>query len=96
MRRSAAWARRPLVRGMIPWFASGMKFPAVVVGVLAFAVSLMAAAPSVSKVEPPNWWVGHSLNPIRLLVHGRNLAGAKLGGARGRKVEAGTGKAAGT
>lgn len=73
-----------------------MKFPAAVLGVLAFAVSLAAAAPSVSKVEPPNWWVGHSLNPVRLLVHGSNLAGAKLGGAPGLKVGAVTVNAAGT
>lgn len=38
---------------------------------------LSAAAPEVSKVEPPNWWIGHSINPVRLLIRGRNLAGAR-------------------
>jgi glycosidase len=38
----------------------------------------LAAAPEVTKVEPPGWWAGHSLNPVRLLVRGRNLAGARV------------------
>ncbi len=36
------------------------------------------AAPSVVKVEPPNWWLGHSVNPVRILVRGRDLQGAQL------------------
>ena len=34
--------------------------------------------PAVTKVEPPFWWAGHTINPVRLLVRGRNLAGAKV------------------
>ncbi len=34
--------------------------------------------PSVSKVEPPFWWAGHSINPVRLLVRGENLSGARV------------------
>lgn len=37
-----------------------------------------AAAPVVEKVEPPNWWVGHSINPVRLLIRGKDLKGARL------------------
>lgn len=37
-----------------------------------------AAPPEIIKVEPPNWWAGHSINPVRLLLRGRNLAGAKV------------------
>jgi hypothetical protein len=37
-----------------------------------------AQAPGGEKVEPPNWWAGHSINPVRLLVRGRHLAGARL------------------
>lgn len=37
-----------------------------------------AQAPVVDKVEPPNWWAGHSVNPVRLLIRGRNLAGTRL------------------
>lgn len=36
-----------------------------------------AQEPVVRKVEPPNWWAGHSINPVRLLVRGERLAGAR-------------------
>ena len=36
----------------------------------------------IEKVDPPNWWAGHSVNPVRLLVRGRNLAGATFECAR--------------
>src|SRR5918911_4806678 len=50
----------------------------------AFALLLTAAAfaraqdgPAyVGKVEPPSWWANHSINPVRLLVRGKNLRGA--------------------
>jgi glycosidase len=47
---------------------------------------VLAAAPEVTKVEPPSWWPGHSLNPVRVLVRGRNLAGARVTGAEGMQV----------
>lgn len=34
--------------------------------------------PSVSKVEPPSWWVHHTINPVRLLVRGKNLREARV------------------
>lgn len=46
------------------------------------AATAIAAAPQVSKVEPPDWWVGHSINPVRLLVRGRDLGGARAECAR--------------
>ena len=43
------------------------------------ALSLLHAQDSgVDKVEPPSWWVSSTWTPIRLLVHGRNLAEAKV------------------
>lgn len=36
-----------------------------------------SAQPSISKVEPPSWWAGHSINPVRLLIRGGNFHGAK-------------------
>src|SRR5215218_2676056 len=27
----------------------------------------------VDKIEPPSWWAGHTINPVRLLVRGSNL-----------------------
>ncbi|MBA2503309.1 MAG: cyclomaltodextrinase N-terminal domain-containing protein [Pyrinomonadaceae bacterium] len=35
-------------------------------------------APEVTKVEPPNWWANHSVNPVRVLVRGKNLTGARV------------------
>jgi neopullulanase len=34
--------------------------------------------PSVTKVEPPSWWAHHSINPVRLLVRGKNLRDARV------------------
>jgi len=39
-------------------------------------------APIVSKVEPPNWWAAHTINPVRLLVRGKNLHGARVTATR--------------
>ena len=49
-----------------------------------------ALAPEILKVEPPNWWAGHSIgstgNPLRVLIRGRNLQGAKLSAKPGFTV----------
>jgi glycosidase len=44
------------------------------------AASVCAAQrlPSVTKVEPPNWWAGHSINPVRVMLRGQNLSGARI------------------
>ncbi|HEY2976178.1 MAG TPA: alpha-amylase family glycosyl hydrolase [Pyrinomonadaceae bacterium] len=34
--------------------------------------------PAVLKVEPPSWWAGSSVNPVRLLIRGSNLKGARV------------------
>jgi glycosidase len=53
----------------------------------AFAASLLlllasagtrAQGPHVIKVEPPSWWAGHMVNPVRLLIRGANLRGAHV------------------
>ena len=53
--------------------------------ILFLVASLLIAAntfaqnrPEVSKVEPPGWWANHSINPVRLLIRGKYLQGAKL------------------
>jgi glycosidase len=38
--------------------------------------------PEILKVEPPGWWAGHSINPVRLLVRGRHLKGARVESSR--------------
>jgi glycosidase len=47
---------------------------------LIFMASLCAAqsAPEVLKVEPPNWWAGHTINPVRVMIRGRHLHGARV------------------
>ncbi|HUQ83871.1 MAG TPA: alpha-amylase family glycosyl hydrolase [Gemmatimonadaceae bacterium] len=51
--------------------------------VLVLASSLASAqAPVFEKADPPNWWAGHSINPVRVLVRGRHLAGARSQCAR--------------
>ncbi len=55
------------------------------------------AAPRVTKVEPPSWWAGHSINPVRLLVRGENLHGARVQATRsGAEASAVTVNSAGT
>jgi len=44
----------------------------------AFPIAISAQAPVVEKVDPPNWWAGYSINPVRLLVRGQHLAGARV------------------
>ena len=34
-------------------------------------------APTVEKVEPANWWVGSTINPVRVLIKGTNLGGSR-------------------
>ena len=41
-----------------------------------------AQAPVIDKVEPPNWWTGSTINPVRVLIRGHNLAGARVQCAR--------------
>jgi glycosidase len=45
---------------------------------LCFVLSVVAQAPEIVKVDPPSWWVGSSLNPVRVLIRGRNLQGASV------------------
>jgi len=40
--------------------------------------AVLAAPPTVSQVEPPNWWPGHSINPVRLILSGAHLANARV------------------
>ncbi|HBE82743.1 MAG TPA: alpha-amylase family glycosyl hydrolase [Pyrinomonadaceae bacterium] len=36
------------------------------------------AAPTIEKVEPPNWWAGHSIETVRVMVRGNELFGATI------------------
>ena len=57
----------------MPRFAFASLFVAVV-----FISALGQDAPSVTKVDPPSWWANHTVNPIRLLIRGKNLSGARV------------------
>ena len=54
------------------------RIAAVAFFIWVVAVGALAQRPEVFKVEPPNWWANHSINPVRVLVRGRNLAGARV------------------
>ena len=59
------------------------SFSLIILYLLCFFVagscsSTYAQAPSVTKVDPPSWWARHTINPVRLLVRGTNLAGASV------------------
>src|SRR5215470_6586864 len=42
----------------------------------AFSLSLVAQ-PSITKIEPPNWWTGF-VSPVMVLLYGDNLKDAKF------------------
>jgi neopullulanase len=46
-------------------------------------IIFLDAQPQVTKVEPPNWWAAHTINPVRLLISGNQLTGARLSSTRG-------------
>jgi neopullulanase len=43
-----------------------------------FLCSASAFAQSITKVDPPSWWAKHTFNPVRLLIRGTDLAGARV------------------
>src|SRR5882724_1648713 len=46
--------------------------------VLGSALPAFAQAPEILKIDPPSWWIRSSLNPVRLMIRGRNLQGAQV------------------
>ena len=46
-------------------------------------------APTVTKVEPPSGWTGSTLDPVRLLVRGTHLHGARVEAPEGSGLEVG-------
>ena len=50
-------------------------------------VAASYAAPSVTKVEPPNWWVHQTRNPIQVLLTGTELKDASVTGPKGFRIE---------
>ncbi len=52
--------------------------PLVLLLTLLGSLEALAQAPQVTKVEPPNWWVGHSINPVRVMIRGTYLSGGRV------------------
>lgn len=57
-----------------------------------FAAFLCSApllgAPVITKVDPPNWWVPHTLNPLQVMITGNDLKNAVVNSAsRGFKID---------
>jgi glycosidase len=65
-------------RGHSPFFLVILAFGLAGAGTVSAAWAANSRAPRVEKVDPPNWWVGHTLNPVRLLVRGANLHQARV------------------
>jgi len=61
-----------------------MRSPVPILGLAALLGLSWPApeAPHVAKVEPPSWWAGHSIDPVRLLLTGAHLDGARIESAR--------------
>jgi len=50
-----------------------------VIGVhLWLSISVAAQTPEILKVDPPSWWTRSTINPVRLMIHGRNLQDARV------------------
>ncbi len=47
---------------------------------------LHAEPPQATGVEPPSWWLNSSVNPVRILIHGKNLKGANITAPAGTTV----------
>jgi len=41
----------------------------------------------IEKIEPPSWWARHTINPVRLLVRGRDLKYARVSAEKGAPFE---------
>ena len=52
-----------------------------------FARAQNGPAPHVEKLEPPSWWAGHTINPVRLLARGMDLKDVRVFAERGAPFE---------
>jgi glycosidase len=40
--------------------------------------SAIIEKPQIDKIDPPNWWLNHTINPVQVLIYGRNFSNSKL------------------
>src|SRR5438105_5712220 len=81
--RTSETQDRNSISGRFPFAI--MHFPRTIPLVSLLVIVIAAAgigaaqnSPVVIKVEPPSWWAGHSINPVRILIRGRNLQSASV------------------
>lgn len=74
--RSAQTEKRPM--GVRNRFTSRTLMRVLWLVLVASGMGHAAGRPEVWKVEPPDWWIGHSLNPVRIMIRGANLTGARV------------------
>jgi glycosidase len=56
-----------------------MKTVLITIAAMLLHAGLAAAqAPVVEKVDPPDWWTRSTVNPVRVLVRGKHLTGARV------------------
>jgi glycosidase len=58
-------------------FRTSRKAIASIFFCFALASACFSQVPEILKVEPQSWWIGSSVNPVRLMISGRNLTGAR-------------------
>lgn len=46
--------------------------------VLLYTIVAVAQSPEILKVDPPSWWTRSSVNPVRLMIRGRNFQDARV------------------
>jgi glycosidase len=80
----------PLPLSSLPPFSSLLPLPRFAfVSLLTLVISFTTPAqtsPAVTNVDPPSWWSNHTVNPIRLLIRGRNLSGARIKSPSGLRI----------
>src|SRR6476659_3957669 len=52
----------------------------VLSALVAGSLPLSAAAQplTITKIDPPSWWLGSTVNPVRVLLHGTRLTDAHI------------------
>jgi len=57
---------------------TAMKYAQSLIWLMMLGAAVLAQPPAVEKVEPPNWWAGHSVGTVRLLVSGKGFRNAAV------------------
>ena len=59
-----------------------MKLCGVLIASCLSAGTASGQGPVIEKVDPPGWWTGSTINPVRVLIRGKNLNGVRAQCAR--------------